>query len=591
MNELTSEQYQKLKQAGYSQPKIEAYAASRGMSLPKEPTPGLFTKDGAVGKAVGQFTDLVGLDGATKTFGDAIARTSLGAKATGTDVNTNRQFIDQPTGKQLTGAAVQTAATALAPLIPTPAGLAAKAVLGGTLGYSFDIGQDLIDEKTGGETLLPGAGAAVGAIIPGAGPLGKGVGKAVGTAAQEAGRAVTSSPIVKGALETGIDFAERIPRFVSRRTVDLRTAAARAERIANSPAPVGNALKTGMDERIINTVEQADAPTREGYAEIIKLAEETAATDGTIKIKARPEIVAGEAASNQYKIIETKKREIGQKIGDAVQNLPNDRAVSMEKPRFELDGTLEQLGVSITKTENGTTLNFGKTGFTKEQRAKINELYELATEGGEVLTPAQIHAKDRLFSQLQREARMDKMGDILIDTADEKGNTYKTSLFQAFRDVYADTLEEVAPEIRQLNRQYRNLSTFTDDIEKTILKGGRYETNSNLDPSEFAQTNLRRLFSEASSAADYRAIADEMDKASRALGYTGANPSDLAQFAYEIRKIYPEATPRTGFEGSIKSVSDLFSTAVKLGAPDAEDQQKALRELIDFYQSAPQAGP
>jgi hypothetical protein len=440
-----------------------------------------------------------------------------------------------------------------------------------------------------GNLALGGIGIA-GSVTPG-GPAIKGTLKA-GEKAVEAGKAVvdtvgavTNSPVVKGALDTGIEYAERVPRFVTRRQEDLRTAATRAERIRTSPDHIANALKVGVDERIINTVEQADEPTIQGYAEIVKLAEESISTTGTIKQTARPEIVAGEAAAAQYRLIDNQRKAVGKAIGEATQNLSRDTTIDMNPSYEMLDEQMELLGVKLIKTEDGTTLDFGGTGFTKEQRTKMNELYELSTEGGANLTPYQVHQKDRMFSQLQREARMDKVGDIQVDTPNGK-----MSLFQVFRDVYSNTLEEVAPEIRPLNRQYRNLSTFTEDMEKTIIGTQKFETNKTIDPSEFAQTSLRRLFSEAQSAADFRGIADEMDNASRALGYTGARPDDLAQFAYEIRKIYPDATPRTGFEGSIRAstgVGTVVDTVLNAGKADLVDQQRALRELFDTIVTAP----
>lgn len=550
--------------------------------------PGLFSSQGTIGKAANAVTDFLGGDKVAKTFGAEIAKFR-------TDDPQLKQIIsqNQPTTKETAGSGLKLGSSFVGGGVAANLGLKTlgkAAAYGAGAGYMYDIGQNLEDGKDIPEALVPGAGAPIGAVAGVAGPVG---GKAIGKAAGAAGRAIsdsgkfiTQSPVVKGGLQTAVEFSERVPRFVSRRNIELKDAATRAERIASSPAPVGNAIKVGVDERIVNTIEQADPATRKGYSEIVRLAEESNATDGTIKLKARPEVVAGEAASEQYKLIDQQRQTIGEQIGEQVKALSRDTNVPMAPARGELNDALSDIGVVMTDKGDGTAvLNFGKTGFSKAQRTKINELYELATEGGDSLTPSEIHAKDRLFSQLQRETRMDGIGDIIVDTPEGP-----LSLFRVFRDVYSDTLEQVAPEIRPLNMQYRNLSTFTEDIEKTIVKGGKYETNSNLDASEFAQTNLRRLFSEASSAADYRAIADEMDAASRALGYEGATPSELAQFAYEIRKIYPETTPRTGFEGSIRSVGDVLLNATKAGAPDTVDQQKALRELVSYYETAQTTG-
>lgn len=540
---------------------------------------------GQIGKAAKSVTGFLGMDATTDVFGRAIARTDLGAKLTGTNAEANRAQIKTPTGRELAGASLQTAAIPVGAALTGGASLAGKVAAGAGVGYAFDIGQRLAESRDLGDAAMPGMGVVAGIAGPVGGPIARGAGKAVASGAQQAGKLVSNSPIVRGAIQTGVEFAERVPRFTSKRAVELRDAASRAERIKSAPPPIARAISAGVDERIINTIEQADPATRAGYREIVKLAEESISTTGTLKTTARPEIVAGEAVANQYKLVDQQRKTIGQSIGEQVRALSKDRAVPMAQPRVELNDTLQDIGITFTETSGGNvTLNFGKTGFTKAQRAKINELYELATEGGTSLTPAEIHAKDRLFSQLQREARMDGMGDIRVpNPADPDGR--QVSLFQAFRDVYSNTLEEVAPEIRQLNRQYRNLVTFTDEIEDTLVKSGKFQTNSRVDPSEYAQTNLRRLFSEAQSAADYRAIADELDQASRALGYEGAVPSDLARFAFEIRKVYPETTPRTGIEGVLRSnttAGTIVDAVTNAGRADITDQQKAIREMLEY---------
>ena len=525
-------------------------------------------------------TNFLGMGAATDVLGRAIARTGVGARLTGSDVETNRQFVEAPTRSQVGGALLQTGVTAASLAIPAALPLKAAIGAGAVAGYAYDIGQDLAAGKSTQEVLTPGMGAVAGSLGPVAGPAAVGAGKAIKAGAEAATTAVTNSPVVKGALQTGIEFAERVPRFVSKKQVELRDQATKAQRMATAPEPVRNALKADVPEPIINTIEQADDATREGYRQIVQLAEESVSTTGTLKTSARPEIVAGEAVAEQYKLVDAKQKEIGAAIGEAVKSLSKDTDIYSMRPAYnELNDALAdaRIGITMAPDKSVGTLNFGKSGFTRAQRAKIQELYELATEGGDALTAAEIHAKDRLFSQLQREARMEGIGDIMVDTPEGK-----MSLFRIFRDVYSDNLERLSPELKTLNRQYRNLSTFTEEIENTLIKTGKFETNSKIDPSEYAQTNLRRLFSEAQSATDYRAIAEELDNASRALGYSGAKPEDLARFALEMRKIYPDTTPRTGIEGVMRtSFGGMVDTIMNAGKADLTDQQKAIRALLE----------
>ena len=75
-----------------------------------------------------------------------------------------------------------------------------------------------------------------------------------------------------------------------------------------------------------------------------------------------------------------------------------------------------------------------------------------------------------------------------------------------------------------------------------------------------------------------------MDSASRGLGYKGASPKVVAEFAQEMRKLFPETIPKTGLTGSLKlGVGDILESISKTGAPNLTDQQKAVRELINSY--------
>lgn len=381
---------------------------------------------------------------------------------------------------------------------------------------------------------------------------------------------IADSKTVSGVTQKVKEVGERIPRFIGRVQEGVEEASIRSQKIKTATPEVANAIKVGLPDKFINTVEQADEPTIRAYKEILDIADNPSAT---IKPTQRPEIIAGNAAAEQYKVIEKTRKDIGKQIGAVVDTISKKGAVDVLPEQRIMRDVLRQNGVM---PDSSGVLKFtGK--FTPAERTKIQQLYELATEGGEQLTPKQVYDMDRLFSKLQREARFENVGDIIVDTPDGS-----MSLFRVFRDVYSNKLDDVAPEIRDLNKQYRNFVTLQDDIEKSIVKSGKFETTKGVDDAEFAQTNLRRLFSEANTSADYRAIYEEMDAVSRALGYDGARADDLAAFAYELRKLYPETTPRTGFEGGIMSgMSDLVGKVFKAGEPTAADQQKALREILE----------
>lgn len=111
-------------------------------------------------------TNFLGLGDATRTFGDALARTEVGASLTGTDVETNREFIKAPTGAQLAGATLDTVATAFSPLIPASLPLKGAALAGGATGYAMDVGSNLAQGDTGAQALTPGVATVAGAVAP-----------------------------------------------------------------------------------------------------------------------------------------------------------------------------------------------------------------------------------------------------------------------------------------------------------------------------------------------------------------------------------------------------------------------------------------
>lgn len=127
---------------------------------------------------------LLGLGDATNVFGRIISRSGvsnllqtdaqkaaarLDAELTGQPVMSqqeiNRASIEAPTGRQVAGAALQTAATAASPAI-APIGLAAGMVAGAGVGFGREVGQNLMDEKQGVDILQPGVETAAGLVLP-----------------------------------------------------------------------------------------------------------------------------------------------------------------------------------------------------------------------------------------------------------------------------------------------------------------------------------------------------------------------------------------------------------------------------------------
>lgn len=373
------------------------------------------------------------------------------------------------------------------------------------------------------------------------------------------------------------ELVERVPRAYDRVKEGLESAAMKAEKIKASPPAVQRAYKANLDEKIINTVVQADEPTKQAYKQMVDIAGESS---DVLKIKKKPSSVAGEVAAKQYKLIEDRRKEIGKQMSEVTKKLSKEKVIEMEDGFKQIDDVLGSQDISIRYTRKGPKLNFSGSKFTPAERTRIQELYSLAVEGGNKLSPNQIRLKDQLFSKLQREARMEGIGDIMVETPEGV-----KSLFSVFRDIYSNKLDEVSPEIKELNKQYRQVRTLLDDIEGSITKGGNFEIVKGADPAIFAQTNLRRILSDAQSAGSYSEIVKKMDEFARELGYTGARADELILFAEELKKLFPDTIPKAGFAGGISTgvksaAMDVFGKVLKTGTPDLKDQQKALIELL-----------
>lgn len=527
-----------------------------------------------------RFTEAIGLGGATDVFGKLLARQGVGPQTRAE----GQEFVEAPSGSEIAGAVAQTAAIPAGAVLTGGGSLVGQMATGAGLGYVYDVGGSF----AGGEdSFAPGVETATGAAIPvalrGFGAGIRGVGSVLKRGAEQApaSKSLTAvsetvSDVVTPVKSAAREFAINRPSRLLERVGDSVEEVRQVERLReNAPPVVRQAIDAGLDPRYINAITDADDATKAGYKEIVKISEEGSQKIG---VRPRPEIVAGNAAADQYALIDSQRKNIGQKIGAAIDNLPDE--VYNARPLYEeVDNVLSVNGVSKRVDESGKTiLDFTGSDVPPKQRAVIQSLYDLLTETGDDLTARQLYNKDRLLSQLQREARFDGVSDIMIKTPDGES----VDMFRALREIFTAELEGVAPDIRPLNREYAQLRSLQNDIESSIFRSGNFEGTKDLDPAEFAQTNLRRLFSDAQSAADYRKIYDNLDAYSRALGYEGARADDLAAFATEMRKLYPENVPATSATSIFGGVGDTIRSLVGAGKANVDDQQRALRNLLDI---------
>jgi len=423
----------------------------------------------------------------------------------------------------------------------------------------------LVSNFIGGQAVGQGANVAKRGVTTGT--------EAVVTGAKNIAEDVAESTIVTGAKQIGSDLVKRIPRTIERAKTGIAEQSVRATKIKNATPALKKAYESNLDEVIIdNIVNSTDDITKKAYSDVLDIAE----MPKTIGKGKQPSIVGGELATKQYDVINKQKQSIGKKIGDITKSLSKTEKIDIKDSFIEMDDVLSNNGIIPRYTKKGVKLDFSNSKFTPAERTKIQQLYDLTREGGDVISPSKIKDKDQLFSKLKRESNLEQIGDILVDTTDGQ-----KSLFSVFRDVFSKKLDTISPEVKTLNNQYRKISQVTEDIEDAIFRTPNYNVTKSVDPAEFAKVNMRRIFGESQSSPVFEAIADNMDILSRELGYAGATPKQVAEFAEYIRKLYPETIPKTGFQGGIKAgVSDIIETISKTGTPNLADQRKALRELL-----------
>jgi len=382
-----------------------------------------------------------------------------------------------------------------------------------------------------------------------------------------------------GLIQKGKELAQRLPRVVERIDEGIKEAAERSTKIKQSSPAVAKAIEVNVPEKTINIVTGADAPTVRDMNKMYDIV--------TSKSDTRPSVVAGEAASNQYTLINAKRKEVGAQLGEAIKALP-DTKVDISQGLKQLDEMFVKNGAVLI---NGkiTRNSFDATSYTKQQVDAIMRLYENAQRGitDNIIDAKTIQAKDSLFSKLQREDKLvQKIEDIYVEFGDEVMPAHT-----AFRNVFRTQLDMLSPEISKLNKEYALYRQFVDDMDDTIFKHSKI--NLALDPADSAAINLRRIESNALSQPAFQEVVEQMNVIAKQLGYEGSNPADLIRFSLELDAMFPDKIGKASFAGGIRVASggDLpigsrfygypLQILKSMGSPSIKDQQKALKAMLE----------
>ena len=345
---------------------------------------------------------------------------------------------------------------------------------------------------------------------------------------------------------------------VSRMARDERI---RLERIKNSDPVVADAYRANVPEKVINQYVTADANTKPVYRELVEAYKSGDAETRVPEIYAR---IAGE----QYKTVTNKLDDLGRQYDEAVQSLPGGK-VDMRPAVDNVRTTLAQAGARFD--DAGNLVDAGRA-FTPDEAAWVKKLYDTVVRYGDDVTYPDLRTGDEVLSRINREAYSQGVTPPRIN-----GENLSTLM----RDSIRTQLDQVLPEYRNLNNEYRDTINFKDALDKTIFDTGRKLEGVEINAAEATETNLRRLFSNAKSKTTYRAVADALDDFARGQGYEGSRLSDVARFHIEIQNVYPDEIPKASFGGGIRNMIGTFFA----GQTDLRRTQEALEKMVGAGQA------
>jgi hypothetical protein len=286
-----------------------------------------------------------------------------------------------------------------------------------------------------------------------------------------------------------------------------------------------------------------------------------------------PTAKAGDVAVDQYNTVLKAKQQVGKRIGELSDSLPQAQNIDNLPTLRQLRAVLSKNGIMPMQ---GGKLRFDGLKYTQEEEAVIQKLYDAATKK-ETLSARQIHEIDQLFSKLQRQSNtIDKVGSIYVDTPNGKQN-----IFALFRNAYRTRLDDIAPEFRALNKQYADFTNLVESIEGSLIKTKDFGDLIAPDGAVYAEAGLRRMFGEGVNASANADLYEALDSVARANGYSGARADELYYFGNKLRDIYPETIPETGLRKNIStSIRDVAGEVLDIGRSQPIDKQRALKKLL-----------
>lgn len=546
---------------------------------------------------------------AVDVFGTKLARRGIG---TDTSTDITQEYLDEPTKLQFAGAVLQS--LGLAAGATSPLTLGRSVALGVGLGYSYDVGEDLVAQEEMKETLTPGLATIIGGGAPlafagiGAGvrallkpteevatrvgsQVADDIGRATASVVRESVPEVATQPVTQAVDDLAKPVADKVTDASSEMARNVFNRFTRAGRhlqeyaedkatrqvLRQDATPAMKfALDEGIETRTITRIGSADDVTRNAYKAVVQAAESGQ--------PATAENVAGNYVVEMYKTARKQQDLIGEQLGEARRKLGNDIiSNSVYQPtRRTMTSVFKDNGINLNIDG---TVSFDTSKYIPEEEKVIQDIWSRVARY-DTISPSEVDEIMQYLSKLEYRTNVtDKLSGVYIDVVDSKtGQVMPTNLFSYIRNTFDNLLEQVdtSGQIGALRKQYSQAKSVTSRVEDSWFSGLDIRKSTDSELSEAASLALRRLDSRAKSKTTYGQMYRALDKYARAFGYNGPDASDVSSFYLkEVEPLYPETTPPASFRGGIVGgIRSVLENVIDFGESNVTDKQKALRGLL-----------
>jgi hypothetical protein len=444
--------------------------------------------------------------------------------------------------------------------------------------------------------------------------LGAGLGKrAAGEIVDAADQALSARPRIVPPVEVPVraatevagavadTAAEATPGILSRVSSAASTAGGVIQNIARSAGRIPGNIATNVAEREAQRVAINQLPTqvaRRAAENGIDIVDAAAASSISQANKAQknaarriydavrayssgksrvdPAEEVGKTIVDRVKILDVNRRRVGEKLGEAANNLGNVDGPELNSRVFEnlrnvngLDGlTVDEKGIlDFTNTALSTSL-------TAADRRVIQSAFRDAIKGG---TGKSKHLlRQELFEAIDGAKR----GSTPITETQDKA-------LQAIRTGLSEVLETKNPQYRTLSNQYRRLVQPLGELRRFMRVHG--ETADDVLTAK-AASYARRLSSASATGPELNAILQRMDDALGVRAKDAISTKDLQELYNLFERYYPISRPG-GFKGQIEAaniprdgrglISQAVDAVTATAGQTATVRQKALEALMD----------